>query len=162
MKNLSRHNLDFPAKICLHCTTVSSPSANIAQGTQLAEHGNMLQYTYATPQTPLSVIYLLWQQTKHSLHLMKFCHLLLLCCIVCPMLIYFFSLSTYLTKNKPDSHGYCSLTLWVLYGRSSSSSTFLTSQQFSWFSKEYRSHWPSISYSLFCHKLSAYTAWIKY
>ena len=58
---------------------------------------------------PSSVIYLFCKQTKHSPHLVKFCHLALLCCTVCPMLKYFFSFSTHLTKNKPDSHGYYSL-----------------------------------------------------
>jgi len=44
---------------------------------------------------------------------------------------------------------------------SSLSSTFITSQQFSWFSKGCRSHWPNTSYLLFCQKSSKYTACIK-
>jgi len=42
-----------------------------------------------------------------------------------------------------------------------SSSTFLPSQQFSWFSDEYGFHWPSTSYSLFQQKISDNMACIK-
>jgi hypothetical protein len=41
-------------------------------------------------------------------------------------------------------------------------STLLISEQLSWFSRQYRSHWPGTSYSLFSHKLSDCTACIKY
>ena len=54
------------------------------------------------------------------------------------------------------------LQLPLISSSSSFSSTFLNSQQFSWFWKEYGSHWPSTSYSLFCQNLSYYTACIKY
>ena len=168
MQNLSRHNLDFPTKICIQCTTVSLPSAHTSQSTQLMEHGNMLQYTYATPQTPSTVIYLFWQQTKHSPHLTNFCHLILLCCN-CMSNAQILLQPQYTPHKEQAWQPWLLLTyslVVVVHDRcdrsSSSSSSFLTSQQFSWFSKEYRSHWPSIPYSPFCHKLSAYTAWIKY
>jgi hypothetical protein len=37
--------------------------------------------------------------------------------------------------------------------------TFLTSHQFSWFTKECPSVWPKTSYSLFCQKHSNYIVW---
>jgi hypothetical protein len=41
-------------------------------------------------------------------------------------------------------------------------SNFLTLQQFSWFSRQHGSHWPSTAYSLFCQNFFDYTVCVEY
>jgi len=62
-------------------------------------YDGLLKYSRSTPRPFSWVLSLFWEQTKRKFHVTWCCNILTLCCIICCILDYFFSLGSYLAQN---------------------------------------------------------------